>query len=32
VEDLPEMPKEQVAMALAERMAVALDKVDPRDE
>jgi len=32
VEDLPEMPKEQVAMELAERMAVALDKVDPRDE
>jgi phosphopantothenoylcysteine decarboxylase/phosphopantothenate--cysteine ligase len=32
VEDLPEMPKEQVALALAERMAVALDKVDPRDE
>jgi len=32
VEDLPEMPKEQVAMELAERMALELDKVDPRDE
>jgi phosphopantothenoylcysteine decarboxylase/phosphopantothenate--cysteine ligase len=32
VEDLPEMPKDQVALALAERMAIALDKVDPRDE
>ena len=32
VEDLPEMPKERVAMELAERMAAALDKVDPRDE
>ncbi|MGX7953385.1 bifunctional phosphopantothenoylcysteine decarboxylase/phosphopantothenate synthase [Tsuneonella sp. HG249] len=32
IEDLPEMPKEQVAMELVERMAVALDKVDPRDE
>ncbi len=32
VEDLPEMPKEQVAMALVERMAVALDEIDPRDE
>ena len=32
VEDLPEMPKDEVALALAERMAVALDKVDPRDE
>ena len=31
VEDLPELPKDQVALALAERMAVALDKVDPRD-
>ncbi|WP_095011386.1 bifunctional phosphopantothenoylcysteine decarboxylase/phosphopantothenate synthase [Tsuneonella mangrovi] len=32
VEDLPEMPKEQVAMALAEKLAEALDKVDPRDQ
>jgi phosphopantothenoylcysteine decarboxylase/phosphopantothenate--cysteine ligase len=32
VEDLPQMPKNEVALALAERMAVALDKVDPRDE
>jgi phosphopantothenoylcysteine decarboxylase/phosphopantothenate--cysteine ligase len=32
VEELPEMPKERVALELAERMAVALDKVDPRDE
>ena len=32
IEDLPEMPKERVALELAERMAVALDKVDPRDE
>ena len=32
VEDLPEMPKNEVAMALAERMAVALDLIDPRDE
>jgi phosphopantothenoylcysteine decarboxylase/phosphopantothenate--cysteine ligase len=32
VEDLPEMPKDQVALALAERMAIALDRVDPRDE
>jgi phosphopantothenoylcysteine decarboxylase/phosphopantothenate--cysteine ligase len=32
VEDLPEMPKERVALELAERMAVALDKVDPRDD
>jgi phosphopantothenoylcysteine decarboxylase/phosphopantothenate--cysteine ligase len=32
VEDLPEMPKDQVALALAERMAAALDQIDPRDE
>lgn len=32
VDDLPEMPKEKVAMALAERIAAALDKVDPRDD
>ena len=32
VEDLPEMPKKEVAMVLAERIAEALDKVDPRDE
>ena len=32
VEDLPQMPKNDVALALAERIAVALDKVDPRDE
>jgi phosphopantothenoylcysteine decarboxylase/phosphopantothenate--cysteine ligase len=32
VEDLPHMPKNDVALALAERIAVALDKVDPRDE
>ncbi|ANY21428.1 Coenzyme A biosynthesis bifunctional protein CoaBC [Tsuneonella dongtanensis] len=32
VEDLPEMPKEQVALALAEKMAVALDEIDPREE
>ena len=32
IEDLPEMPKNEVAMALAERIAQALDKVDPRDE
>ncbi|MXO75061.1 bifunctional phosphopantothenoylcysteine decarboxylase/phosphopantothenate synthase [Altererythrobacter aerius] len=32
VEDLPKMPKDQVALAIAERMAAALDKVDPRDE
>jgi phosphopantothenoylcysteine decarboxylase/phosphopantothenate--cysteine ligase len=32
VEDLPEMPKNDVAMALAERMAVTLDRIDPRDE
>lgn len=32
VEDLPEMPKEQVALELAERMAKALDEIDPRDE
>jgi len=32
VEELPEMPKDQVALALAERMAVALDQIDPRDE
>ena len=32
VEDLPEMPKERVAMELAERMAKALDEIDPRDE
>jgi phosphopantothenoylcysteine decarboxylase/phosphopantothenate--cysteine ligase len=32
VEDLPEMPKNEVAMVLAERIAEALDKVDPRDE
>jgi phosphopantothenoylcysteine decarboxylase/phosphopantothenate--cysteine ligase len=31
VEDLPEMPKEQVALALAEKIAAALDKIDPRD-
>jgi phosphopantothenoylcysteine decarboxylase / phosphopantothenate---cysteine ligase len=32
VEDLPEMPKDRVALELAERIAVALDKVDPRDD
>ncbi len=32
VEDLPEMPKNDVALALAERMAKALDAVDPRDD
>jgi phosphopantothenoylcysteine decarboxylase/phosphopantothenate--cysteine ligase len=32
VEDLPEGPKTQVAMALAERIAAALDKIDPRDD
>jgi phosphopantothenoylcysteine decarboxylase/phosphopantothenate--cysteine ligase len=32
VEDLPQMPKDQVALALAERMAIALDKIDPRDD
>ncbi len=32
VEDLPEMPKDRVALELAERIANALDKVDPRDE
>jgi phosphopantothenoylcysteine decarboxylase/phosphopantothenate--cysteine ligase len=32
IEDLPEMSKSDVAMALAERMAVALDKIAPRDE
>ncbi|MGN3974259.1 bifunctional phosphopantothenoylcysteine decarboxylase/phosphopantothenate synthase [Tsuneonella sp. SYSU-LHT278] len=32
VEDLPEMPKHAVALALAERMARALDAIDPRDE
>jgi phosphopantothenoylcysteine decarboxylase/phosphopantothenate--cysteine ligase len=32
VEDLPQMPKDQVALALAERMAVALDEIAPRDE
>lgn len=32
VEDLPEMPKDKVALELAERIAVALDKVDPRDD
>ncbi|GGD87383.1 hypothetical protein GCM10011515_03640 [Tsuneonella deserti] len=32
VEDLPEMPKDQVALELAERIAVALDRIDPRDE
>ena len=32
IEDLSEMPKNEVAMALAERIAQALDKVDPRDE
>ena len=31
VEDLPEMPKEQVALAIAEKMALALDEIDPRD-
>ncbi|MCT2557416.1 bifunctional phosphopantothenoylcysteine decarboxylase/phosphopantothenate synthase [Tsuneonella sp. YG55] len=31
VEDLPEMPKNDVALALAERMAKALDTIDPRD-
>lgn len=31
VEDLPEMPKEQVALALAEKMAAALEAIDPRD-
>ena len=31
VEDLAEMPKNDVALALAERMARALDAVDPRD-
>ncbi len=31
VEDLPKMPKEQVALALAERIAAALDTIDPRD-
>ncbi|MGX7926775.1 bifunctional phosphopantothenoylcysteine decarboxylase/phosphopantothenate synthase [Tsuneonella sp. HG094] len=32
VEDLPEMPKDQVALALAEKMALALDQIDPREE
>ncbi len=32
VEDLPEMPKNDVALALAERMAKALDAIDPRDD
>ena len=32
VEDLPEMPKNDVAMALAERIAAALDQIDPRDD
>ncbi|MFA9200519.1 MAG: phosphopantothenoylcysteine decarboxylase, partial [Cypionkella sp.] len=31
VEDLPEMPKEAVALELAERIAAALDQIDPRD-
>jgi phosphopantothenoylcysteine decarboxylase / phosphopantothenate---cysteine ligase len=31
VEDLPEMPKEQVALALTEKIAAALDAIDPRD-
>ena len=30
VEDIPEGPKEQVAMALAERIATALDEMSPR--
>ncbi|WP_120717315.1 bifunctional phosphopantothenoylcysteine decarboxylase/phosphopantothenate synthase [Tsuneonella amylolytica] len=30
IEHLPEMPKYDVALALAERMAAALDRVDPR--
>ncbi len=32
VEGLPEMPKNKVAMALAERMAIALDEIDPRHD
>lgn len=32
VEDLPEMPKEKVAMALAERIAETLNRIDPRDD
>lgn len=31
IETLPEMKKEQVALELAERMAAALDSIDPRD-
>lgn len=32
VENLPEMPKEKVAMALAERIAETLNRIDPRDD
>ena len=32
VEDIPEGPKEQIAMALAEKIAAALDEIDPRDD
>jgi phosphopantothenoylcysteine decarboxylase/phosphopantothenate--cysteine ligase len=32
VEDLPPAPKTQVALALAERIAAALDEIDPREE
>ncbi|WP_168194165.1 bifunctional phosphopantothenoylcysteine decarboxylase/phosphopantothenate synthase [Altererythrobacter sp. TH136] len=32
IEDLPPMAKNDVALALAERLAKALDRIDPRDE